>query len=331
MDPRDAGRHASGMTSAPPPPPAAPPPPLPPSVDPPAWQVPPPGPAVRPPLRRSRTDKILGGVNGGLAEYTGIDALLWRVGFVALTLAGGAGVVVYLLLWLLMPAGPPAGYDETVVRSERPPVGPRSPVPGITIAVLLIALGAMALFSTFSPWEIHPRGYFGVALLVVGLGLVAAAFATGRTARGGLIALGVVLSLALIAAASEPWQGNRFDGDAPAGDRTYRPGSAAAVQDAYRGSVGDLTLDLTRIDVTDQGPISTRIENGAGDIVVLVPVEADVDLSVESGLGTVDAFGEGPADGYFAGRGSGPTVDDGVPDVILVINNGLGDVEVSRG
>ena len=67
-----------------------------------------PVPPARPQLRRSRTDKMLGGVSGGLAEYSGIDALLWRVGFVALALAGGTGVVVYLLLWLLMPAGPPA-------------------------------------------------------------------------------------------------------------------------------------------------------------------------------------------------------------------------------
>ena len=316
------------MTSAPPPPPAAPPPPIPPS-GPPTWQAPPPPPgrSVRGPLRRSRTDKILGGVNGGLAEYTGIDALLWRVGFVALTLAGGAGVVVYLLLWLLMPAGAPPGDGAPASRRERPPVGPRSPVPGITLAVLLILMGAMAMFSNFTPWEFHPRGYFGVALLVVGLGLVAAAFATGRTARGGLIALGVVLSLGLIAAASEPWEG-RGDG---AGDRIFRPGTEANVRDVYRGDVGDLTLDLTAVDVTGDGPISTRIEHGAGDVRVLVPVEADVQVTVDTGLGSADVFGEGDTDGYFAGRGAGPTVDDGVPDVRLVIHNGLGDVEVSRG
>src|SRR5829696_2052483 len=94
------------MTTAPPP--AAPPPSPPPPLGPPMWQPPPPGPLARPQLRRSRTDKILGGVSGGLAEYSGVDALLWRVGFVALALAGGTGIVVYLLLWLLMPAGPPA-------------------------------------------------------------------------------------------------------------------------------------------------------------------------------------------------------------------------------
>jgi len=60
---------------------------------------------VRPALRRSSTDRMLGGVCGGLAEYSGIDAVLWRVGMVALTLLG-PGVIVYLLLWVLMPTGP---------------------------------------------------------------------------------------------------------------------------------------------------------------------------------------------------------------------------------
>ena len=64
---------------------------------------------VRPQLRRSGTEKMLGGVCGGLAGHTGIDPLLWRVGFVALTVAGGAGFLVYLLLWVLMP---PAERDE---------------------------------------------------------------------------------------------------------------------------------------------------------------------------------------------------------------------------
>jgi phage shock protein C len=62
-----------------------------------------PGPLPRPQLRRSGTDSMLGGVCGGLAEYSGIDTVLWRVGFVALALLGGSGFLVYLLLWVLMP------------------------------------------------------------------------------------------------------------------------------------------------------------------------------------------------------------------------------------
>jgi phage shock protein PspC (stress-responsive transcriptional regulator) len=46
---------------------------------------------------------VLGGVCGGLAEYTGVEALLWRIGFVALAFLG-AGVLVYPLLWILLPA-----------------------------------------------------------------------------------------------------------------------------------------------------------------------------------------------------------------------------------
>jgi phage shock protein PspC (stress-responsive transcriptional regulator) len=54
---------------------------------------------------------MAGGVCGGLAEYSGIDPLLWRVGFVALTLLGGSGVLIYLMLWVLMPMGElPADY-----------------------------------------------------------------------------------------------------------------------------------------------------------------------------------------------------------------------------
>ena len=71
-----------------------------------------PPPSTRPPLRRSGTEQMLGGVSGGLAEYSGIDVVLWRVGFVALTLAGGAGILLYLLLWVLMPSGPLRPGDE---------------------------------------------------------------------------------------------------------------------------------------------------------------------------------------------------------------------------
>src|SRR4051812_15888970 len=117
------------MTSVPPPPPA--PPALPPS-EPPAAEYPPPTPPARPALRRSRTDKVIGGVAGGLAEYSGIDPLLWRVGFVALALAG-PGVPVYLLLWLFMPADPGGAGLARGVR-DRTSAGPRSPVPGVTLA-----------------------------------------------------------------------------------------------------------------------------------------------------------------------------------------------------
>ena len=64
----------------------------------------PPAPSSQFRLRRSRTDRMLGGVTGGLAESLGADAALLRVLVVALTLiTGGAAAVVYLAAWVLAP------------------------------------------------------------------------------------------------------------------------------------------------------------------------------------------------------------------------------------
>jgi phage shock protein C len=54
-------------------------------------------------LRRSREDRWLGGVCGGIANATGIDSWLWRLAFALVALAGGAGIVFYALLWIFVP------------------------------------------------------------------------------------------------------------------------------------------------------------------------------------------------------------------------------------
>jgi len=55
-------------------------------------------------LRRSRTDKVLAGVCGGLARYLGIDPVVARVIYVIATLvSGGVLIFGYALLWLIMP------------------------------------------------------------------------------------------------------------------------------------------------------------------------------------------------------------------------------------
>jgi phage shock protein PspC (stress-responsive transcriptional regulator) len=55
-------------------------------------------------LHRSRSDKMLGGVCGGLAESLDVDAGLIRIGLVALTVFGfGVGVLIYAAVWALAP------------------------------------------------------------------------------------------------------------------------------------------------------------------------------------------------------------------------------------
>ena len=54
-------------------------------------------------LRRSRTDRWLSGVCGGLAKASNVDSWVWRLVFTLFTLTFGFGVVVYVLLWLFVP------------------------------------------------------------------------------------------------------------------------------------------------------------------------------------------------------------------------------------
>lgn len=54
-------------------------------------------------LYKSETDKMIAGVCGGIAEYFEIDATLVRLGFVLVSLAGGSGVLAYIIAALIMP------------------------------------------------------------------------------------------------------------------------------------------------------------------------------------------------------------------------------------
>jgi phage shock protein C len=113
-------------------------------------------------VRRSRTDRVIGGVCGGLGRYLKVDPVLLRIAAVALALSGGAGVIAYLVAWIVIP-------EET---GDEPPVSASPAIRhGITVAVGagLIALGALLLLRDVLPW-------FGWAvfwpIVVVGIGVL---------------------------------------------------------------------------------------------------------------------------------------------------------------
>lgn len=54
-------------------------------------------------LYRSRTNRVVAGVAGGLAEMFNVDPVLVRLAFVALALVNGFGILLYLVMWLLVP------------------------------------------------------------------------------------------------------------------------------------------------------------------------------------------------------------------------------------
>ncbi len=65
-------------------------------------------------LHRSQNDRMFGGVCGGLAAWLGWDPTLVRIGYVLLSVLSVAfpGLLVYIILWVLMPLGQSTYYQE---------------------------------------------------------------------------------------------------------------------------------------------------------------------------------------------------------------------------
>lgn len=113
-------------------------------------------------LYRSDTQKVVAGVCGGLGDYFRVDPIWFRLGFVLLTLAGGSGILIYLLMWLIVPRAP---RDYTPTGSTRGRVNGTA-----VIGVVLLLAGTIALFNTIAPWM--GQIFWPVILVVAGLALL---------------------------------------------------------------------------------------------------------------------------------------------------------------
>lgn len=79
-------------------------------------------------LYRSRSDKMVGGVLGGLGAYFGVDPVVLRVATVLLTLVGlGSLVIAYIVMWIVVPEEPLVPYASTT--SSAPPAPSGWPAP----------------------------------------------------------------------------------------------------------------------------------------------------------------------------------------------------------
>jgi phage shock protein C len=118
-------------------------------------------------IYRSRTDRILGGVAGGLAKYLGVDPVLIRLAFVALLFAG-IGVLLYIVAWIIVP-------EEPVEGAEQPPPRARAAADGsmarMVVGGLLVAVGSLLLVDwVFDALDIG-RFVWPIAIIAVGAGL----------------------------------------------------------------------------------------------------------------------------------------------------------------
>ncbi len=72
-------------------------------------------------LYRSRTDRMLAGVCGGLGEYFDVDSTVIRLLFVVLAILGGHGILAYLIALVLIPLEPADVPSEAVIEPSEPP------------------------------------------------------------------------------------------------------------------------------------------------------------------------------------------------------------------
>jgi phage shock protein C len=94
-------------------------------------------------LYRSPNDRVIAGVCGGLGEYFAIDPVWFRIGFVVLAIAGGAGILAYLIMWLVVPQQPD-GYVA-------PAVGRGAVSGGAILGLVFMIVGTIALLNTLAP------------------------------------------------------------------------------------------------------------------------------------------------------------------------------------
>lgn len=232
-------------------------------------------------LERSSESKMIGGVAGGLGRYFDLNPTVFRLGFVVLTLLGGAGVLVYIAAFLVMPAeGEDASFAERVLAARRD-----HPVQLVALAVVGVAI--FVLLSRASTWP--SAGGAWVLALIVGLFVLWAA----KRRRSRLLIAGATIATLFVATVVAAivtafvW----FDvslGDGT-GNRTYVPASIAEVRHHYELGVGNLKLDLSQVALDK--PLRVKANVGIGELRVIVPKDTSLIVDSHVKLGDISSLG----------------------------------------
>src|SRR3954452_3805953 len=214
-------------------------------------------------LTRSSSDRMIGGVAGGLGRYFDVDPLLFRIGFVVLTFAGGFGLLAYVLgavaipdedehrpqrwgLWRTLGAGLLAAAALAVITPHWL-WGPE--LPGlVACAVVLYLLLRVIRDPGAAPHPSHAAARIALGILLFALATAGFAGAAAGTALGGgILIAGTVIALGVALVGGAFRGGARWlivpafvlalplgvvsaadlEVKGPWGDRTYRPATAA--------------------------------------------------------------------------------------------------------
>lgn len=122
-------------------------------------------------LQRDTQHGVIGGVCAGLANYFGTDVSLMRLLLAFMVLFAGTGIGLYLILWIVMPAGDAQTTDTFDAVMADTPQSPKANKSSWIIGLALIGMGALGLLHHFVPafnWQM----VWPVLLIVLGLVLL---------------------------------------------------------------------------------------------------------------------------------------------------------------
>src|SRR5215211_3080330 len=117
--------------------------------------------------RRSRSERVIAGVCGGVGRYLGVDPVLLRIAFIILALANGLGVIAYVVCWVAIP-------EERPDQPSTPAPQGRRETGRLVLGGSLVVLGLVLLLDRLAPdldelfWPVAVVAV-GVAVMLVGL------------------------------------------------------------------------------------------------------------------------------------------------------------------
>ena len=250
-----------------------------------------------------------------------------------------------------MPGGLPQGAPGTQVygatwdgrtQTFEPPRRTKSA--GVTyvssvLGLTMLTFAALLLLDRYGDFAYSPwLTAVGVGVVLTGLAIVLAGI-RGRSS-GGLTFLAIVAILIGAPAASWASDGIFLDGAnrSAIGDSTFAPTTVEEVEDGYSFGLGDITLDLTSLDLppADERPVTVPLEMGAGNITIILEEGASASARVTLGAGQV-YWELGDADDTRGGLGTSGAefqtddVRDGAtPDIHLVLKAGAGEIFIKE-
>lgn len=207
----------------------------------------------------------------------------------------------------------------------------------LTVAAIFLFVGIATLGHLAEWWDLAAATVFGGALLLCGGGLIASAW-LGRGLL--LVPLGIVLAICL---AASVWIDVPLRGGI--GEHTDQPAAVDELGEPYRLAIGQLTVDLTNLDVddapvrrTEAAPDATiEASVGIGKLTVVVPDDVGIELEARSGIGEIVVTDHGSDLSSRSDGGMGSSVDRFLPsatdgdDVLHVSARvGIGQVEILR-